>query len=111
MEGTAKRGRGRPKKIPDLQEQVVAATAVIVKEVSGGLSANPLEGYALYYALKQAGYPQGGLGTYVEDPYTLEQAYKPHPTEIYTQFFGDPALWEKMTDAICREWLKYRHGV
>ncbi len=72
--------------------------------------ARQLEGFALYKALQRANFPQGGVGSYMEDPNSTDRVYVPHPSEVYGMFIGDPQQWEMLRDAICRGWLQNQHG-
>ena len=67
---------------------------------------NPLKGMELYKALKEAGYPQGGVGNWYLDPSTGEKYYIPQPSEIYTEFIADPSIWEEVGDTLARLWLE-----
>lgn len=122
-----KKKRGRPKKVapeisqeveeqtatppinqqvPDIQTQVVETIREIFVEKVIEVEKPKLEGYALYKALRAAGFPQGGVGHYIQDPNSADSVYVPHVSEVYTQFLADPQQWEALRDAICREWIK-----
>ncbi len=68
-----------------------------------------MERYNLYKKLKDAGFPQGGSGSYMVDPNSNESVYIPQPSEIYTQYLADPSSWTEMGDAMATVWLK-QHG-
>lgn len=61
--------------------------------------------YNLYKQLKAAGFPQGGQGTWIQDPESDEKVYVPSSSEIFALFLGDPKDWQKMTDAMARVWI------
>ena len=65
-----------------------------------------LEGFALWKALKDAGYPQGGGGNFYEAHDSFEKAYVARPEELYTQFLSDPAGWDLLRDTLARAWLE-----
>lgn len=65
---------------------------------------NPM--FELYKQLRDAGFPQGGSGSYILDPNTDEKVYKPLPSEIYTLFVADPSGWDKMLEAMSKVWLE-----
>jgi len=58
--------------------------------------------------LKAKGFPQGGAGNFVVDPDTGEKFYKPHPSELYNQFLGDPTQWGELAEAMAQVWLSQR---
>lgn len=62
------------------------------------------EGIYLFKALKDSGFPQGGVGNWahVGD----ERVYVPNAQEIYSQFVSDPEGWTAMTEAMARVWIK-----
>lgn len=63
--------------------------------------------FELYKRLKDAGFPQGGAGNWMLNPDNDEKVYIPLPGELYTQFIGDPAHWEKMRDAMAEVWIAH----
>ena len=104
--------RGRPRKLdinkPDVQTQVVEIIkeVLITKEIP--IESPQLEGFTLYKALKDNGFPQGGIGQNIEDPNSTEQAYIPEVSEVYQAFLLDPMGWGNVRDALCREWIKHK---
>ena len=58
-----------------------------------------------YKALKEAGFPQGGRGNWIQDPNSDSKYYIPNPDEIYSQFLGDPEHWRKLTDTLAEAWI------
>lgn len=68
--------------------------------------AKELKGFELYRELKARGFPQGGVGSFMEDPNGTEKVYVPHPSEIYASFVGDPSQWNALRDAMIQVWLK-----
>lgn len=58
--------------------------------------------------LKEAGFPQGGVGTWLKDPNSDEKYYIPHPAEVYQLFIANPQDWEKMSEAMAKIWLQNR---
>lgn len=96
--------RGRPSKKPDAQTQAVQA----IKEVIKFVDKPQLEGYELYKSLRDLNFPQGGGGHWLEDPNGLEKVYVPEVSEVYGQFIMDPAQWEEVRDALCREWIRIK---
>lgn len=63
--------------------------------------------FELYKRLKDAGFPQGGAGSWMLNPDNDEQVYVPLPGEIYTQFLGDPAEWADMSKAMAEVWIAH----
>lgn len=61
--------------------------------------------YNLYLALKNAGYPQGGSGGYIQHPDTNDKVYVPLPSELYNHFTSDPKEWEDVVDALAKVWI------
>lgn len=92
------------KKDSNTQKQIVE----VIKEVLTTIEVERpvLEGFELYAQLRDTGYPQGGVGQYVENVNGIDKAYIPHPHEIIDHFLGDPELWEKMRDGIIRTYLE-----
>src|SRR6185503_16986823 len=116
--------RGRPKKItesskgrtedfessnvgstPTSVAPIIQTVEVIVEKIVE-IPEKRITGFALYKNLKDARYPQGGMGRFVEDPNGLEKVYIPRPEEIYTQFIADPEGWNALTDALARAWIE-----
>lgn len=91
---------------PDIQEKIVEVIKEVIKEVPE----KKLGGFELYVEMKNAGFPQGGVGTWQEDYNGTERVYIPHPSEVYQMFLANPEQWDAMRDAICREWLRNRNG-
>lgn len=132
METPIKKKRGRPKKdkgfeglkdivdngttVITLAEDPIRGTydtlkpkEVIVEKIVEKIIEVPakvLEGFALYKKLKDNGYPQGGMGRFVEDPNGLTKVYIPRPEEIYTHFIADPNGWQALTDTLTRAWIE-----
>lgn len=65
-----------------------------------------MERFKLYQELKNAGFPQGGSGIYMNDPDSNERVYIPTPSEIYATFLGNPGDWTDMVDAMAEVWIK-----
>jgi len=62
--------------------------------------------YKLYAELRDAGFPQGGVGTWVNSYDMKDKAYVPHPQELYSHFIADPEGWDKMRDAMAQAWIE-----
>ena len=107
-----KKKRGRPAKSPEQKLQAQEAREIArevvetIREVIKYVPEPRLEGFALYKALKDKGFFQGGMGAYMEDANGTEQVYVPHATELYTYFLGDPAKWESLRDAMIRAYIE-----
>ncbi len=69
-----------------------------------------LEGYGLYAALRDIGYPQGGMGNMMENPNGVDKAYVPHAQEVLAFFSGDPDKWELMRDGIIRTYIEIQNN-
>lgn len=106
---SAPKKRGRPVKV-DVQKQVVETIREIIveKEIIKEVPVKQLSDFDLYYALKQVGFPQGGIGEFMESPLTDEKVYLPHASEIYTQFAQDPAGWNVIRDYLARAFLEVK---
>lgn len=65
-----------------------------------------LDGWNLYKALSDAGFPQGGVGNWMSNEDGTQKVYIPHPSEVYNQFIANPSEWETMGAAMCRVWLE-----
>ncbi len=107
-----KRKRGRPRKTPEQKEQYQEANKAqkeiveVFKEIVKYIPEPRLEGFALYKALKEKGYYQGGGGYEMEDPNGIERAYIPTYQEVITNFIGDPDLMDKMRDSVIRAYIE-----
>lgn len=64
--------------------------------------------FKLYKELQKKGFPQGGIGQFIQDPNTNDKVYVPQPGEIYAQFILDPEGWQKVTDALAGVWIESR---
>lgn len=107
MNEIAPKKRGRPAKPQtDVQQQVVEIIkeVIITKEVEKP----QLRDFDLYKALKEAGFPQGGIGQYMESPLTAEKVYMPHASEIYAQFAQDPQGWDIIRDYLALAFIELR---
>lgn len=92
----------------DVQQQVAAVIKEIFVEKIVEIPAPRLEGFELYKALKDKGYPQGGMGQTMEDPNGIERVYIPHPNEVQAFFIENPDKMEAMRDAIIRAYIELR---
>jgi hypothetical protein len=95
----------RTKKKAEKKPKVIVEEIVVVQEIP---MTKPLEGIDLYKALKEAGFLQGGQGTWFIDPITDKKYYMPTPDELYASFIGDPEQWNSLRDALCRAWIANR---
>lgn len=109
-----KKKRGRPKgfspKKADVQEQVVEAIReVFIEKIKIiEVPAPELKGFELYLALKNQGFPQGGIGQFQEDINGTERVYLPHASEIYAQFAQNPDGWDTIRDHLARAYLELK---
>lgn len=62
--------------------------------------------YDLYLKLKEAGFPQGGSGKFLQHPDKDEKVYVPTAPEVFTAYIGDPEDWQKMVDAMAGVWME-----
>ncbi len=85
----------------------VMKEVIVIKEIIKEVPPKVLEGFALWKALKDAQYPQGGGGNYWEAPDSFEKAYVARPEELYTHFLSDPEGWDLLRDTLARAWLQY----
>jgi hypothetical protein len=110
-EATTKK-RGGPaksqeeKKVAQEARQIAKEVVETIKEVIKYVPEPRLEGFALYKALKDKGYYQGGMGMYMEDMNGTEKVYVPHTSEVYAYFLGDPDKWEALRDAMIRAYIE-----
>ncbi len=119
MEPEVKKRMGRPKgsknkaSIPHggttevIKEVIIEKPIEVIKEivVERLVEKKELSGFDLYKKLKDAGFPQGGIGAFEEDLISPEKVYIPHISEVYGQFIADPKDWDKLRDAMCRVWI------
>lgn len=109
-----KKKRGRPKgfspKKKDVQEQLVEVLKEVFIEKIKIIEVpqEQLKGFDLYLALKNQGFPQGGIGQFQEDINGTEKVYLPHASEIYTQFAQDPVGWDTIRDYLARAYLEIK---
>jgi hypothetical protein len=89
-------------KAKDIVDSDIDSTSVEPLAVLKGIYAT--EGVFLFKALKDSGFPQGGVGNWVH--VGDERVYVPNAQEIYSQFVSDPEGWMGMTEAMARVWIK-----
>lgn len=61
-----------------------------------------MKSFEFYKKLKDAGFPQGGVGNWQEDINSTEKVYIPTPSEVYAQLALDPEQWNTVRDALCQ---------
>lgn len=103
VRGTYPSFDAQPKVAEVVKEIIVEKIVEKIVEIP----AKKTTGFALYKGLKEASFPQGGMGQWWEDPNGTEKVYVPRPEEIYSQFIGDPEGWEQLRDALARAWMEY----
>ena len=86
---------------PFFQEELVKVIERIVE-----VPVPQLSDWDLYKALKDAGFYQGGIGQFMEDPQGTEVVYLPHASEIYAQFAQNPEGWGVIRDYLARAFLE-----
>lgn len=108
----------RPKKVvdntktPTSSQEKIVEIVEIVKEVikyvpqEVFIEKPRLEDFELYNRLKEIGYPQGGGGSYLENPMNIDKVYVPTAQEVIAFFIGDPDKWEHMRDGIIRTYIE-----
>lgn len=62
--------------------------------------------YPLYKELKECGFPQGGTGTWLQDPNSDDKVYVPELSELISTFLGDPPAWIKLKEAVTKAWIQ-----
>jgi hypothetical protein len=90
----------------DIQPVVTEVIKEVIKEVIREVPSPELKDYALYKKLKDCGFPQGGIGSFMESVNSTEKVYVPHVSECYNQFIAEPKEWDKVRDALCRCWIE-----
>lgn len=92
---------------PTLEPKEVIKEVLVEKIVHVQVEKKLLKDWALWKALKDAGYPQGGGGNYYEAHDSFEKAYVARPEELYSHFLGDPEAWDLLRDTLARAWLEF----
>jgi len=112
MDTIKKKKRGRPKKTVEQKQHYEKAAQVqkeiveVFTEVVKYIPEPRLEGFELYRALEQKGFPQGGSGQIMEDPNGTTKAYIPTYGEVIAFFMADPEKMEQMRDAVIRAYIE-----
>lgn len=109
--GRPKGSKNKPKvqvSVPpvDAPKDIVSG---VVKTIPDTEPAPELQAFELYRTLRDAGFPQGGVGNWLYNEFGTDKVYVPHASEVYNQFVADPDGWEKMTEAMARVWLWMRN--
>lgn len=102
--GRPKGSKNKPKEVTNLARVTsVAETEIAFNEPN---EHGAITGNALYKAIKDAGFPQGGVGNWLD--VNNERLYIPHTSEVYNQFIADPDGWVLMTESMLRVWLEQK---
>ncbi len=99
---------GREKKLAESKQGREAQKEIVetIREIVKLVPEPRLEGFELYRALKEKGFPQGGGGENMEDVNGTEIVYIPTYGEVIAFFIADPNKMYQMRDAVIRAYIE-----